>query len=699
MFSLFDRVATTTSLALAVATLVACKGGGAAPEFDPVDRQTAQVGVQLSLTLTATDEDGDEIDFSFESTIPDVQTRAQLTRSPSGAGIFRWTPLASDVGTWFVDFIASDGDSSTTLTVEIEVVSAVGGAGSPVFRQPLGTGTTLDLEAAQCLDVSIVIEDQDSTSVEITQEEPLIESATLDIAGGLTGTWSWCPTRDQAAAEDRYTLTLGADDLTNPKTLKNYLIVLRNGDGAGCPGDAPVISHTAQDASTISGLTIDATVTDDQGLKQPPLLYYAETNPGANPNLGAMTQVSMLLIEGSMTDGVWAADVPNPVATDPQGTMQELYYVIVADDDDDDMGDCDHTTESSVYAMTVTNPGGGGTTALCEACTADVQCAVGNCVRVGVMNDPFCLEDCSSNADCPSGYSCSASPVESVDGAMARQCVPDDGSCTGGGVCVEDWWEENDTRAQAQALGFGLIDGDLLEMTSCPLVGGTGDDEDFYMITISQDTMVTLEISGGTATDLDLALQSSTGSVLQSSTSLDSDETIARCLTSGTYYARVYAWGTPAENDYLLAYDTAAQSCAAACVDDAGENDDTSAQARPTVYPVHTSLAQTICTDDDWYAIDLYNGEVLTVDLTFTQASANQDLDLHLHNGAGTDLTPCTEPNGDTCTVANGQSADSNEHYVFTAPSTGCSAGCPYYVRVHGWAGSKNTYDIRIEIQ
>lgn len=697
MFSLFDRVATTTSLALAVATLVACKGGGAAPEFDPVDRQTAQVGVQLSLTLNATDEDGDEIGFSFESTIPDLQSRAQLTRSPSGAGVFRWTPLAGDVGTWFIDFIASDGDNSTTLTVEIEVASAVGGAGAPVFRQPLGTGTTLDLEAAQCLDVAIVIEDQDSTSVEITQEEPLIEGATLDISGGLAGNWSWCPTRDQAAAEDRYTLTLGADDLTHPKTLKNYLIVLRNGDGTGCPGNPPVISHTAQDASTLSGLTIDAEISDDEGLKQPPLLYYSETDPGSNPNLGAMTQVSMLLITGSMQNGTWAADVPNPVATDPQGTMQELYYVIVADDDDDDMGDCDHTTESPVYSMTVTNPGGGGTTALCEACSADVQCAVGNCVRVGVMNDPFCLEDCAGAGDCPTGYTCSAEPVESVDGAMARQCVPDDGSCTGGGTCIEDWWEENDTRAQADPNGT-LINGDLLELVSCPLTSGTGDDEDFFLISITQDSMVTLEISGGTATDLDLALQSSSGGVLQSSTSLDSDETISRCLTPGSYYARVYAWGT-GQNDYLLSFDKVNQSCAAACVDDSNENDDSLAQARTTVYPVHTSNAQTICTDDDWYAIDLYNSEILTVDLTFTQASATQDLDLHLHNGAGTDLTPCVEPDGDTCTTANGQSGTSNEHYVFTAPATGCSAGCPYYVRVHGWAGSKNTYDIRIEIE
>jgi len=668
-----------------------------APELDAVDPQLAQVGVQISLTLTATDADGDELAFAFASTIPEIQDRAQLTRSPSGAAIWRWTPRAADVGTWYVDFTASDGDHAATITVAIDVRSAVGGNGAPVFRQPLGTGTTLDLRQAQCIDVDIVVEDQDSTSVAITQEEPLIEGATVTSSGGLTGGWHWCPSRDQTAGEDRYTLTLAADDLTNPRTLKNYLLVLRSGDGAQCPGAGPVIAHTPSDASTVNGLTIDARISDDLGLKQPPLLYYSPTDPGASPDLAAMVQVSMLLIDGTMRDGTWAADVPNPVAGQPSGTSKRLYYVIVADDDDDGSGDCDHVTTSATYAMNVSNPGGGGTIAACGACTSDSQCAGAgsHCVRVGVSNDSYCLAGCSPGT-CPGGTTCSADPVTSIDGASARQCVPDAGSCTASTSCVDDAWEENDTRTQAQANGT-LLNGDVLDLTSCPLVSGGGDDEDLFLIDIAADSRVTLEITGGSATDLDLALQTETGSVLQASTSLSSDESITRCLPPGTYYARVYAWGT-AKNDYLLGYDRVAESCATACVDDAGENDDTTAQARATTYPIYTANAQTICSDDDWYEVGLFGGETLTVDLTFTQGSSAQDLDLHLHDSAGTDLTPCTEPDGATCTIGNGQSATSNEHTVLTAPAS-CTEGCTYYVRVHGWAGSKNTYDLRLAIQ
>ncbi len=95
----------------------------------------------------------------------------------------------------------------------------------------------------------------------------------------------------------------------------------------------------------------------------------------------------------------------------------------------------------------------------------------------------------------------------------------------------------------------------------------------------------------------------------------------------------------------------------------------------------------------------LYNSEHLTVDLTFVQNNSMQDLDLHLINHNGTDLTPCHESNPATCTAQDGQGAQSNEHYEYTAPQSGCATGCDYYVVVHGFNGSQNTYDIAISIQ
>jgi hypothetical protein len=107
------------------------------------------------------------------------------------------------------------------------VVSAVGAA--PIFRQPLGTGTAVDLTVNPCINVAIVIEDQDTPTVTIAQENPVISGAMLTIVDGQDATWMWCPTPSQVAATNRYTLVLSADDGSNPKTIKNYVIVLNGG--------------------------------------------------------------------------------------------------------------------------------------------------------------------------------------------------------------------------------------------------------------------------------------------------------------------------------------------------------------------------------------------------------------------------------------------------------------------------------------
>jgi len=685
-----------------VATSVAC-GGGAAPVFEdpcanPADCRP-QVGVEFSLELRATDADGDRIEYSFQTDVPDIADRASITRAPTGYGLFKWTPLASDVQEWSFDFTASDGSNDETITVPLDVRSAIGSETSPVFRKPLRTGTTLDTTTTECLDVEIIVDDLDNPQdITIAQDEPVIEGGTLDQTDNTHATWRWCPTRAQADADDRYTLTLSADDTQNPKTLKNYLIVLKGSGGANCPGAAPVINHSPQNEDTVVDLTIPATISDDKGLKAAPLFYFSTTNPGSNPNLGSMTQVSMLLISGTMQSGTWAADVPNPAAA---GQTVTLYYVIVANDDDDEMGNCDHRTESQVYSITVHNPGGAGNTGLCESCSSDPQC--GNdgdlCVRVAAGQQSYCLQACNGPGQCPSGYTCSGSPVTSVNGASARQCVPDTGSCSMSEVCIDDSYEDNDSRTQAAAnpsLPTGFYD-----LTSCPASGGFDDDEDWFKIDITANSRVDISLYGDTTSDLDLGLYDNTGVRISASTSLQSDETITKCIaTAGAYFIRAYAWQA-VRNDYFLEWSRTNETCDTTCTDDSREDDDPYSQARNATFTPYSSTANKICTnDDDWFKVHLYTGDRMIVDLTFVQGSFNQDLDLHFLDEFEYDLTPCSETAPSTCTTAQGQSASSNEHYEYLVPSSdGCGAGCDYFVVVHGWDGSTNNYDIAIDVQ
>jgi len=692
----------TLTTVTALATAVAC-GGGGAPELAGLTDQVAQVGTELKIDLLGTDPDGDQLQYSFRAAgLEGVEERATISISPSGAGVFRWTPLAQDLGRHAFDFVVSDGDHETTVTINIDVRSAVGSATSPIFRQPLGTGTTLDLSARDCIELDVVVEDQDTAQVTLALEEPA-DGMELEQHDGRTATFRWCPTREQAA-ESRYTVTLSADDGDNPKVIKNYLLVLRDAAGPGCPGQPPVITHTPQNETTIVDLTIDATVTDDKGLKEAPLFYYSLTNPGATPNLGpgGMTQLAMIRISGTGTNGLYAADVPNPVAALPAGTQRTIYYVIVADDDDDETGNCDHSTQSPVYQMTVTSSGAADL-GLCAPCSSDAQCGAGDlCTYVGALGDSYCLEACDGG--CPTGYSCSAQPVWSVDGSSARQCVPTNGSCTmPTAACVDDANEEDDN--QSQAIANAAVDGPMqpgtIDGVSCPKpvqpTYGSKADDDWRQLVLAQDTLVDMWLYGNGESDLDLQIYRPNGTLVSKSTTLTADENIIKCIPAGTYYVKVNGF-TNARSEYLLDYIATPQTCTTTCVDDGHEDDNSYSQARVASLP-YTSTGNTICpNNDDWYKVRLTTGQRLIMDLTFTQSNATQDLDFHLYDAPFHDLWPCSPDDPSMCSSTRGQSGSSNEHAEFVVPA-GCSSGCDYYVVVRGWNGSSNSYDISLRVQ
>src|SRR6185503_2230066 len=79
-----------------------------------------------------------------------------------------------------------------------------------------------------CTDLNIVVDDEDTVDIDITQGDPVIDGAELTQIDGRTATWHWCPSSAQIAT-GRFTLVLSADDHDNPPTVKNYVLVLRNG--------------------------------------------------------------------------------------------------------------------------------------------------------------------------------------------------------------------------------------------------------------------------------------------------------------------------------------------------------------------------------------------------------------------------------------------------------------------------------------
>ncbi len=545
---------------VAAGALTGCKGGDPPILDDPGD-QVAVVGQTLTLQLTASDPEGDDISWDVNGgSVPDFDTTHQFGESPDGSAVFEFTPIASQVGSQAIDFIASDGKNDSKITVLIEVRGAVGTGSQPIFRKPLGSGTVLDLEQNDCVSVDIEIEDPDSTEVELDQVPPLIADANLNPdSNGLAGTWNWCPNREQTDADDRYDLVLSANDGDNEPTEKQYVIVLRKRKGTDCPGGFPAIDHSPMDFETLQDLQVVAQISDDMGLGDAPYLLWSPQHPGDPIDFNVMTLQTMDLTAGDMMNGTWEGYIPNPTAPQGDGATADMFYLITASDDDDAEGDCDHLVddpETGVHAVGVTNTGG-PPAGVCAHCSFDVQCGGSEDLCLNGADGSYCGLACDGPGTCPDGYSCSANAVDSVDGASARQCLPDAGSCGGGGGgnCNDDDDEENDTPADAIASGT-IAQGTLSDRTLC-----AGDD-DWYAIQLGSASQVTVSLSGANPPDMDLALTNQAGVLIKSSSGLDSEEQLTTtCLQPGTYLIRAYTVDSSGSGSYDVTWSANAGPC------------------------------------------------------------------------------------------------------------------------------------------
>jgi len=651
------------------------------------------VGTELTVQVVATDVDTPQLTFSFRApTIPDATTRPNpLTMTQSGAqsAYFRFTPTSTDVGDHFIDLVVSDGVHQVSGVLTVRVSSSTGSNPYPVFVAPLGSGTTLDLEQETCFSIQIQVEDADSSAVDITLEEPVIEGYVLNAAeGAFTGSFSWCPTRKQADEGDRFSLNLKADDREGHVTFKRYTLLLRRPVETDCPGDDPVVSHTpVATAQTVNDLAITFTVTDDAGVFAAPVVYYSTSVSDPNAYyIGDLVPVTSQRVSGSSTSGQYRATIPNPVVSLTPGASRTVFYVIEAQDDDDTAGKCDHRViapATGMYQTVVTHPTGTITGAgLCASCTADVQCGGVNdaCVVLG-GGQTRCLVDCQDNPNgCPTGTVCSVGPLIGVSGLSRRQCVPLSGSCVTGG-CVPDSREEDDARSPSLP---AITDGTYSGLTMCmdPATGLV--DPDWFRFTLSTTTLTLLELRFSHAQgDLDLRLRDSANAVLDRSMSVTDNEIIVACLDPGTYYAEVFSWDEDVSTTYSLVFETLPGGC---CVDDEWEPSDM-ANAIPVMHGDIIDELSICSGDEDWFAIDLVAGQYLYVEMLFNQVTDMQDLDVYVVSPNGsTILTPCCNPN-------NGQSGTSNEELLFQATST-----ARYYVLVEGFYGSENSYMILFEV-
>jgi hypothetical protein len=379
---------TVMRAALLACVMVGCTGG-AAPDIIGLTDQIAVVGQELVLQIEGVDPDGDSLSYRVKADLP-LEGVATMSQTPAGIGIFRWTPLATDVGPHVFDFTVSDGKKSTTVSINIEVRASAGGV--PIFRQPLGSGRVFNLSSMNpCVLVDIVVEDEDTAQVTIGEEEPAIPGAMLTQLSGTTATWRWCPTSQQVAASDRYTLILSADDETHHVT-KEYVLVL---GGSGGGGTAPGLIINEVDYDNVGADTAELIELYNASGKVLPLtgLKVMLVNGATNTvyqtiDLGSGGQLAIgqyLVIAGSSVTVPTSAKKIDPLWTQDQIQNGAPDGIVVIDDVTKTVLDA-LSYEGAITAATL--PGFASPVSLVEGTALDAAIADSNTQTMSLCRIP-----------------------------------------------------------------------------------------------------------------------------------------------------------------------------------------------------------------------------------------------------------------------------------------------------------------------
>lgn len=216
---------------------------------DQADTTVAEY-LLLTLTLAATDPDGDSISYSS----PDLPAGATLD---SVTGIFQWTPTYDQAGSHTTTFTATDnGSPALADTEQIDITV------TDVNRPPeLADHADTTVAENQYVTFTLVATDPDGDS--ISYSSPDLPSGA--ILNSVTGVFEWTPTYDQAGP---YTVTFIATDYS-----------------------VPALTDTAQTDITVTDVT--GVMEEGDGLNAPPAQYLAQNHP--NPFASTTTITYSLL--------------------------------------------------------------------------------------------------------------------------------------------------------------------------------------------------------------------------------------------------------------------------------------------------------------------------------------------------------------------------------------------------------------------
>ena len=196
-----------------------------APILSSVGNKIISENQTLSLTLSASDSDGDSLTYSALN-LPNGSTLYGNT--------FSWTPTYAQAGNYEnVEFIVADNGSPMELDVELVTITVGDVNRAPVLSNP-GPRSVIE---GNNVSFTINGNDPDSDNIVISSTN-LPSGATFD---SVTGQFNWTPTNSQAGV---YTPTFTATDNGSPIESSSVDVVITVGDDPTPVEQAQIIIDT-----------------------------------------------------------------------------------------------------------------------------------------------------------------------------------------------------------------------------------------------------------------------------------------------------------------------------------------------------------------------------------------------------------------------------------------------------------------------
>ncbi len=633
--------------------LVGCGAldAGSAPRLSPVEDQRVLVGEKLSVLITATDPDGDELTFKIQGR----PSKAQFIAGSDGeSALFTWIPEVTDADSGgrvhTVRFFVQD---STGQWDDQEVPITVFPQAAPSFLNP--PGYVLNLAEQAHIEFLVQVKDDSASQVDITIAQGP-EGAYLEQSGKKKAYFYWKPTPEQLEQKlfwyVRFKAVGYAPDAAHPgrqnklyELLHDVSIVIMNANWEGCPGSPPVLAHDVPPdihwsaGSPEPGYRIEATVHENES-------YLAQANvlwTVGDPNLeSSYAAVPM----AAQSDQLFAAYIPKVSA----GAGRYVHYYIEAWDNDDYAGSaCDHVArlpKQGFFTLVVYDPGYEST------CLEDVYeqndtfaaayvlselGSYGGLRLCGADQDYFAFSVLSPQADVvveamgngaslvtqvmdgggsPMGsertgsFSMSVSGEKLAGGVVVLGLRSSDGLPVTYGIsvvpkdeaCAPDALEPNDGSASASYVGEGVQQG----LTLC-----TGEFDWFKLqVPAGSFLSVTLDHLAQNG-DLDLYLvDGDADTILAAAETASDDEVVTANVPAGGVRYLVVAGYAGSSNSYNLdvEYSAATETC---------QEDSLAPNQYPdeaiTLPPGHYKQLTLCPGKKDWFSIGLNGGEQLDV--------------------------------------------------------------------------------------